>query len=68
MTFKIVAGWTLSILTVISALLCIAGIWGWIKGDTVGQLLGTFMVIGGCTIGLSYVMKSFFSSERKQDA
>lgn len=60
MGFRQIAGGVLSLLIAASAVLAIGGIWGWIEGDTAGQLFGTFIVTGGATIGLSYVAASFF--------
>jgi hypothetical protein len=60
MKFRNVFGAVLGSLTVISAGLAVAGIWGWVDGDTVWQLVSTFLVIGLATMGLSYVADSFF--------
>jgi hypothetical protein len=43
-----------------SAFLAVGGIWGWVKGDTAGQLIGTFFVVGLAVVATSYVANSFF--------
>lgn len=58
--FRRIAGGVLASLILASAVLAIGGIWGFIAGDTAGQLFGTFIVVGGATVGLSYVVSSFF--------
>ena len=63
MTFRSIAGWVLSGLMCSSAILAVAGVWGFIGGETVGQLLLTFLVIGVATIGLSYVTTTFFENK-----
>lgn len=61
MSLKSMVGVVLSGLTFSSSVLAIAGIWGWIAGDTVWQLFATFFVVGLATIGLSYVTTAFFN-------
>jgi hypothetical protein len=61
--FRQVCGVVLGGLMAVSALLSIMGIWGMVEGETVWKLLGTFCVVGGSTIGLSYVADSFFGKK-----
>jgi hypothetical protein len=56
-----VCGATLVILTVASAGLAIAGIWGAIEGETAGQLFLTFVTVGLTSSGVTYIADSFFS-------
>lgn len=56
-----VCGATLAVLTLASAGLAIGGIWGAIPGDTAAQLFGTFLVVGGASIGITYIAEKFFS-------
>ena len=56
-----VCGATLVILTVASAVLAIAGIWGAIEGETAGQLFLTFVTVGLTSSGVTYIADSFFS-------
>ena len=60
MKLKGVLGVILATLTSLSALLAIAGIWGVVEGETVGQLISTFLVLGLATWLVSYVSNSFF--------
>ncbi len=60
MNLRTISGIVLAVLTASSAFLAVGGIWGWVEGDTVGQMLGTFFVVGLATIGLTYVAKVFF--------
>lgn len=60
MTFLRICGAVLVILILASAILAVAGIWGFIRGDTAGQLFGTFFVVGLATIGLGYTVSKFF--------
>jgi len=64
LTFRKVVGIVLAALTASSSSLAIAGIWGWIEGDTVWQMLLTFFVVGLATIGLSYVTSTFFDEKK----
>jgi hypothetical protein len=61
--FRQICGIVLGGLMTVSALLSIIGIWGMVEGETVWKLLGTFFVVGGSTIGLSYVADSFFGKK-----
>jgi len=58
---KRVCGATLAILTVASACLAIAGIWGAIEGQTAGQLFLTFVTVGLTSSSVTYIADSFFS-------
>ncbi len=60
MDFKNMTGAILVSLIASSAFLAIGGIWGWVRGDTAGQLIGTFFVVGLATVGASYVSNTFF--------
>jgi hypothetical protein len=51
----------------VSALLAVMGIWGVVEGDTVWKLLGTFFVVGGATVGLSYVADAFFGKKVEKE-
>lgn len=59
-SFRNVCGGVLAILMTFSAMLAIMGIWGMVQGDAVVKLMGTFLVVGGATIGISYVADTFF--------
>lgn len=61
--FRKVAGGVLAVLILASAVLAIAGVWGLIQGDTAGQLFATFLVTGGATAGLTYVVETFFGKK-----
>jgi hypothetical protein len=63
LTLKNIVGLVLASLTFSSALLAIGGIWGFIQGETVWQMLLTFFVVGMATIGLSYVTTAFFEDK-----
>lgn len=67
MSFRNVCGVVLGLLMSISALLAVMGIWGMVEGDTVWKLLGTFFVVGGATIGLSYVADAFFGKKVEKE-
>jgi hypothetical protein len=58
--FRQITGAVLCVLTVASAALAIGGVWGFIDGDTAGQLFGTFLVVGLTTVCLGYVVSKFF--------
>jgi len=54
-----VCGATLAILTVASAGLAIAGIWGAIEGETAFQLFLTFVTIGVTSSSVTYIADKF---------
>jgi hypothetical protein len=60
MDFRNMTGAILASLIASSAFLAVGGIWGWVKGDTAGQLIGTFFVVGLAVVATSYVANSFF--------
>lgn len=60
-SFMKTAGVVLIILILASATLAIGGIWGFIRGDTASQLFGTFLVVGGAVIGVSYAVTAFIN-------
>jgi len=66
-SFRNMCGIVLSCLMSISALLAIMGIWGMVENETVWKLLGTFFVVGGATMGLSYVADAFFGKKIEKD-
>jgi hypothetical protein len=55
-----VCGATLAILTVASAGLAIAGIWGAIEGETAFQLFLTFVTVGVTSSSVTYIADKFF--------
>lgn len=57
---KRVCGATLGVLTVASAALAIAGIWGAVPGETAFQLFMTFVTIGCATNAVTYLADKFF--------
>lgn len=61
--YRSVCGMVLVLLMTVSAILSILGIWGMVDGDTVWKLLGTFLVVAGMTVGLSYVTDTFFGKK-----
>lgn len=67
MSFRNICGIVLGCLMSISALLAVLGIWGMVEGETVWKLLGTFFVVGGATIGLSYVADAFFGKKVEKE-
>lgn len=66
MTFKKFTGYVLVLMIMFSAVLAIGGIWGWIRGDTAGQLFATFCVIGGSAVGLGYATDKFLTFPQKE--
>ena len=60
---KSILGTILGVLIFLSALLSIAGIWGAVEGETVGQLLGTFFVLGIAVLCGSRISNSFFDDK-----
>ena len=69
MSLRKVSGLVLIFLMFISTFLAILGIWGMVENDTMWKLLSTFFVIGGATVGLTYVADVFFGKqgETKQE-
>lgn len=64
MNFRSITGIVLGILMLVSSILSIAGIWGKVDSETLFSLLMTFVVIGGTTIGLSYIADTFFTDKK----
>jgi len=67
MSFRNICGIVLVVLMTISALLAILGIWGMVESEQVCKLLSTFFVVGGATIGLSYVTNTFFGKKVEKE-
>lgn len=54
-----IAGATLTLLTLFSVAIGLAGIWGYVSGDTGWQLFGTAVVMGLGIVGASAIKKNF---------
>lgn len=63
MKIRNIFGIVLGILTIISTIASICGIWGVVPEDIVWKLLGTFLVMAVTTMGLSRVTNTFFDKK-----
>ena len=60
MNLKSTVGWILSSLVASTALLSIAGVWGWLQPEVAVQIISTFFIVGLSALGISYMTSIFF--------
>lgn len=61
-TLRRVCGIVLAGLTLASAALAIGGIWGFIPGETAGNLFLTFVTVAVASVAVTHIADSFFIS------
>lgn len=65
--FKKLSGVVLILMILGSAMLALAGTWGWITGDTATQLFATFLIVGGSAIGISWATETFLNPSPQKE-